>query len=712
MQTLPGKEFHVAEGLRKACKKAGVENFIILKGFGAFDIVFILEWKDFSQVLKDSGPIDGILKTSRSFCFEYEGGINKKFFETISEKTFLSLSLIKIKNDPQYYNYETEMKILDSHFEGDSTFARFGFGTLGWSEIILIYCGKDINQVVKATLAPNMEGTIRDIHKTYSLIALNHDSLPQNHKNVRDIQEFLTASKELNVPIANDAKPWISVISFPEHCNAIYNFWHDKGYDASDMVGQDDFQIYPPEGISWSQLLCDLMIFRIKFKNKIASTLTSISYKHTGKPRTGTATGKQNRGKPIFNYWSKDFKDTFKDSSNLLSGAFKTLNGLSQNSLISNAFSDLKEYPDYITTTAKKFVLPARVNFAYQTNELLRKGAELRLYGTYGTIEENVGQFNKLRGGVHRSVDALGYLVFKAIADVLDRKWQGFVTIGNQQFSNIHEVIMVPQEAIWNPGSWWAINHEIAHIIIDNIQVKDITDKFMGLMDPKLTELKLFVTQKNYASDWIGLVNEMAAEYVGYELGFYTDYDLFLKKVWGYIKSLIPKKSLAATLSMYAIRTYFVYFYERFFVGDGDRKLIGDYNYIYGDIIEHIEKIEGIQEDLNCEDAKKFYRDKYIVAAYYAPLFKELLPWLEKHFHPAMTDINCRRNKDELLDSNTRAVLLSLEEGIAWHDEIKYPEAVLCKLYQKKHLPFKLEIATILTFWNLRRKLTIGGEYV
>ena len=710
MQTLPGKEFEVAKGLRKACKKAGVKRFLILKGFGAFDIVFILEWKDFSPVLKDSGPINGILKTSRSFCFEYEGGVNKKFFDTVSDKTFLSLSFIKIKNEPKYFDYKTEMKILDAHFEGEMPLARFGFGTLGWSEILLIYCGKDINQVVRATLSPNIDGTIRNIHKTYSLLALNYESLPYSQTSIKKIEKQFASSKELNTPILDEANPCISVISYPEHCNSVYKFWHDRKYAISDMIGKDDFQIYPPKGIKWSDFLSDLMVFRLKFKNKMISTLTNICYKHSGKQRTGK--GDYQSQPSTITYSFKELQDNFKDSANLLSGSFNTLNGLVQNSLIANAFLDLKEYPDFITSTGKKFPLPARINFAYQTNELLSKGAELRLYGTYGTIEENVGQFNKLRGGVHRSLDALGFLVFKAIADVLERKWEGFITIGNQQFSNIHEVIMIPQEAVWNPGSWWALNHEIAHIIIDNISVTDATGRDMGLVDQRLTELKLFVAQKNYPSDWIGLVNEMAAEYVGYELGFYTDYDLFLEKVWGYIKTLIPKKSLAASLSMYAMRSYFVYFYERFFLGSSDKKLIADYNYIYGDIIEHIERIERVRDDLNCETAKKFFRDKYIIAAYYAPMFKELLPWLETHFKPAMDDIACRKNKDELSDSNTRAVLMSLEEGVAWQDEINYPEAVLYKLYQKKKMPFNLEIATILTFWNLRRKLVMGGEHV
>lgn len=695
MQTLPGEEFFVAAALEKACIEAKLEKFAIFKGFGSYDIVFVHAWKDFSSVLTEFGPIPGILKTTKSFCYHHAVSDSNEFFLNLNKKVCAAITIIKISNDDNICCYGSELAIIDemTTISGDDIFF---FGTLGWNELIAINAGDDINDVIGRCMIPSYSTTSKYIQKTYSIFAINYKFLPYD-KPYEELKSHLYSASFLNSDISPVVAPIITITCFPGATKKLVSFWRDERYDISDLIGKEDIQILPKPNLKWADVIYDLFSFRHEFKKLIHSTTTYISF-----------SGDVDRDKvivsseplPEFDYDFERVKSICDDKGVVLATTLNTLKGLIKNKIVCDAFTDMTKYHEYVIEFASEMTPKARPNFIDQVSDIINKSAEIRLYGTYGTIEENVGQFNRLRGGVQRSIQAIMLFpsaLLKRTMDEFEYNWKGFVSVSNHQFYNSNEVIHVPVEALWNPGMWWAINHEVAHIVINNLLLDDDT----GIVDDKSLELKMFLASKNNPTHWLHLITELAAEYIGYELGFYGNYDLFLKKVWTYLKALLPKNLLYSPLTIYAVRTYFVRFCEKM-VQATQKGLIydPDYDTIYEDLVAHIEEIERILGSTTSEEFQSFVADKYILAAYYAPKLKGLLPWMDIVLLPTVELLKCRRDEEEIADSNTNEIFASLEAGNVWEEEIKFPQAVMYKIYQKEELSFNMSMATVLTFWN------------
>lgn len=698
IQTLPGEEFPVAMALEKACNLAKIDKFAIFKGFGSYDIIFIHAWENFSSVLTKFGPISGIIKTSKSFCYHHSAGNSEDFFLTLKRYACAAITIIKVKIDDSLGGYGSERAIVDEMSKQKTP--SFFFGTLGWSELITVTADNDLSQIITNCLIPSYTKTSNYVQKTYSIIALNYQMLPYKDS-LPNVASFTTSLKCLDKPVPAEIEPIITVTCVPGATDDVLSFWPAENYEISDLIGKEDLQIIPKKNkVNWTQLIHDLFIFRQKFKNVIHSTTTYISFKGQVDRKCIARLNPQ----VSVDYEFQKLKEVFEEKALGLATSLNTLNGLIKNPIVCDAFQDMANYHKYIIDFGSQIKPKKRTNFASQVTDTINKSAEIRLYGTYGTIEDNTGQFKKISGGVQRSIQAISCLPRLALNRTLGKleyEWNGFISISNHQFYNSNEVVHVPIDSLWNPKTWWAINHEVAHIIINNVVFEDGS----GLVDDSNKELKMFLASKNNPDHWLQLVIELAAEYIGYELGFYSNYDLFLKNVWFYLKRLAPKNLLYSPLSIYAVRTYFVRLFESLFI-TYEMKLedASDYNQIYEEIINHIEEIERVEGDNSSDQFKAFVNDKYILAAYYAPKFKSLLPWMENILAPAIAYINLRGDHNEILCSNTNEVISSLESGIVWDGDIKYPEAILYKIYQKDQVSFKMSIATILSFWNQSKR--------
>lgn len=702
IQALPGKEFEAVEGLKAACKEFGVDKKCILKGLGAFDIVLIYKNDDYNSVLTKAGPIDGIVKTSRSFAFCYVRDDKEidLIFDKIGDSLFASVSLIKINQNKGANFLEIETKIREHFLEGDGGVGNFILGTLGWNEIILISAGNDINQIIKSSFWSTNAIFDGVVSKTYSCITLNFEKFPTevfDSGNGQKINEVVKGTEELDTRIDENINVNVSITTLPAHTPDICRYWEALGYKTHGLVGKEDVLVVPPERITWADLLACLLQFRAESKDKILSTSTNISlaYESTEGRTAAAAVNPLNSVPYTFSFLEKHFSS----QATQLASTLNTFNGLLQNNIIGNAFADMARYPDYIFAAGPEFKEEhERLDFALGTADLLKKGAEVRLYGTHGTIEETVGQFTKLRGGVQRALIASSFIPNVVLNRVWQNKkeWKGFIKVSPDQFSNSSEVINIPAEALWDPGLWWALYHESSHILIDYMKRQISAD---------VPQLQLFLADKNYPEAWMGFVVELSAEYFGFEFGFYGDYDLLFDKFWRYIKHLSTQKSHLSPLSVYAVRTFFVQAFKDVYVdGIKEETYFSNYDQVYDDIVQHIEKIEKVPGGNNSEALKKLYFEKHFIGAYYGPRIKELVPWMREVFAPFVKDFKLRRNRAEIDDQNTNDVLCSLEEGIMWDGELKYPEAVLYRLFKSGDVSFKTSIATVLTFWNLEKR--------
>ena len=325
--------------------------------------------------------------------------------------------------------------------------------------------------------------------------------------------------------------------------------------------------------------------------------------------------------------------------------------------------------------------------FAEGARDALKRGAELRSYGTHETIEEVTGRFSEFRGGCQLSLLAIEFFP-SHILTKLKIPWMGFVVSGDPKFRHINEVINVPSKALWDPSCWWALHHEVGHIIIDSEP---------DLLTYELPAIQQFLSNKNNHRAYFDFVIELTAEIIGFELGFFGDFHTYLTVLWEHLVEIDPFQRKNTPLEVYAIRTFFTEFFEGHFRKSSSargvtKKEFDSLDHIYDKLTKHmlyIEKLVG----------KELFPDKYFIASKNSKLIKELYPYA-KHFSKMLTKMKIRPRKAFLTDANTNKVYDTLKKGQIWWDKIKSPEAILYKLVCNSPLKFNTRISTILTFWN------------
>jgi hypothetical protein len=350
------------------------------------------------------------------------------------------------------------------------------------------------------------------------------------------------------------------------------------------------------------------------------------------------------------------------------------------------------EYSNYIILAgeARKRINKTE-DFAIKVSESLRYGADLRLYGTYGRIEEVAGQFSSLRGGGQRALLAVAALP-TCLMKQKGIDWPGFIVSGTYKFSTQNCVIHVPTEALWEPHSWWALYHETAHLLIDYDS---------KLVNQDLKEIKLFLAHKE-PRFWLKQVTELAAEVIGYEFGFYGNFDLFMELIWNYLINTLPAASSPgydrlSSYEPYIIRTFFVFLFEEIYRKKNLKvKVYYDDQKLYDLLLVHIEKIEKI--------IHTDFKEKQYIAAKSTVLFRELQPFA-KHLYHRCNDWEIKnRPLSETSAINTNNVIDSIAEGKVWYGMIRHPEAVLYNLLIKESLTLEERVAAILTFANYKKR--------
>ena len=699
IQTLPGTEFDVVVKLKEECDRLKVEKRAFLKGFGAFDIILVYEPPegDFLFHLSAAGPIKNILQSNLFMCFNYELSIGVNLIEALNNSTYAEFSLLKLNPQIDPHKIKTnELGVLKKLSRSSAGKDSFIVGTLGWNEYILITTNQNIGNLIKDTFwAGSQRGTPFFI-KTLSFLSINYDHLPHDIASLscQELIKSLDNHQLFTKNIPSNINITTSIASNPIYTKEISAYWKNKGYSIYDIVGKEDIVVSPLKTPSWSRILANLLDFRTQFKDKILLTHTRIIRRNRSSalpPKSPPPTPSRH----YFPYEYSTLKNIFGEhSAATLARHFNSLNGLAQNPINLTAFEDLLKYPNFVLEAgAKRKAINKTEDFAIKTSESLRYGAELRLYGTYGRIEEVAGQFSSLRGGGQRALLALAALP-TCIMRSKGVSWPGFIVSGAYKFSTHNSIIQVPTDALWNPQSWWALYHETAHLLID--------------FDPKLVnqdlkEIKLFLAHKE-PRYWLKQVTELAAEVIGYELGFYGDFDLFMKLVWQYLVNNLPVGhsqgyDKLSSYEPYIIRTFFVYLFEEI---HRKRHMSSSVYYdderLYELLLEHITKIEDI--------TKLEFKEKQFIASKSTIIFKELQPFA-KHLHHRCNVWQIKnKSKSEVENSNTRSVIHSLSNGHVWYDHIKYPEAVLYTILRKDNLKLEERIATILTFANYKKLVT------
>lgn len=697
IQCIPGFEWQVQKELNDSCINSdNIKDFTFLKGIGSFDLILIYWTKDFGSQLREAGPIKNILKSNLFLCYPYSYKSVKQIFSELKSNIFTSFCLLKISPGLKIVHPEIDksLRLMMSNNENLSL-----LGSLGWNELILLFSSNEIKDIYTHLLktsrlsCPSDKKELSAILKTLSFIGINYNVLPAYSLFEKD---FLSVEKEINenpyfdhsikTRKTDHSSLTIEISASIIHLKEIEYFFRLKDFKISYLVGKHDLLVKPinPD-VKWSKFLAVLLFFRHSFKGKIFSTNTRLNFCNEMVTSDGIS------ALPLviepFSFEYSNLKRIFGQAmASNLSNLFYTLNSLIQNPLTGSLYANMASYPDYVYQVGESIFKSGNdnQNFALVSGLVIRRGAELRSYGTYDTIEEVTGRFSEFKGGCQISLVALE-LIPNSILNSIDEDWYGFITVsGEPQFSHINEVLNVSSDSIWNPQRWWAIYHEIGHIIVE---------RKVALAGQNLPIIESYLSkgpQYNYND-----IIEFSAEIIGFEIGFFGNFELYLKLIWEYLNQLNPFQNFP--LSKYAIRSFIVELFEEYFRKDTDaprvdKKEFLDLDELYEKFISHMEKIELIIE-------KKIFPDKRFIAAENVKMLRDLHPFCE-HLSNQLILLNILPQSIHLHSKNTIEIVDNLQQGKVWWERIDSPQAVLLHLFQEEDIKFNTKISTIMSFWN------------
>jgi hypothetical protein len=698
IQTIPGYEGKVKSELEMACEESPeIHDFTLFKGIGSFDIILIYLTNDFGSHLRTAGPIKHILKSNLLLCYPYLRKNVKEIFNLLKDRILTSFCLLKIspglKKD--YPGIDKTLR----NFVPQQDSNLFILGSLGWNELIMMHCTNnmvDIYERLSSTWSiylKTKQESISAILKTLSFIGINYDYLPPTEvlkKGFKNTVTFLQKTTELNKAVKDSRKSdtslSIDVTAKNIYVRDIKHYFESKDFKISYLIGKSDIVVRPGnDEMTWSHFLATILIFRFQFKKKIFSTNTRICFQRED-IKVENVKDLPALIKPFdFDYHKLEEIFGTAMASNL-ANQFYTLNALFQNPLCGSLYADMLKYPSYVLDVGESLVDDYQNNerFALVSGSVIRRGAELRSYGTYETIEEVTGRFSEFKGGCQLSLLAMELLP-SIVLENIDIEWMGFITVaGEPKFSHINEVINVTPEALWNPQKWWALYHEIAHIIIE---------RQSGIVGFEIPSIQDFLSTRDLSC--YNDIIELSAEVIGFELGLFGNYELYFRLLWNYLNELDPFQEIP--ISSYAIRTFFIELFEGHFrthtnINKIRKTEFHSLDFLYNKFVSHMDRIEKTI-------GKKIFQDKYFIAAQNVKMFKDLYPFCE-HLSKEMLNLKLRPSKRLINTNNTKSVVDSLINGRIWWDEINSPQAILSHLFKINDIKFNTRIATILSFWN------------
>ncbi len=689
-QTIPGKELEVMGLLKKACKKEKIRDYVFFKALGTFDIALIYVAENFEVSLGPFGPIPNILKSNHLLCYSYKINPALSLLSSLRDSNLIGLSLLKIDPWTQRAYPDIERRLREYITEQGKNWSLVG--SIGWNEIIMILALDDINVIVEELLEMSTV-VFRNtpvLAKTLSLVCLNYRRMPAPdvlEKGIERIRVRLNKYPYLRTKVGEKGVPSVEITAKPMYAGWITNYFTNAGFQGCNLLRKLDLSFEPLPDRTWADCFAAILDFRHNFPYKAFSTSTRLKLR----PGGGPVSFRDNPWKVNwvkFSYQALE-KKYGERAAVSLANHFYSFNSLIQNPIYGSAFLDMVDYPRHILKTGDKLGHIERLGLAHGAREVLRLGSELRLCGTFQSIEEETGKFSEIQGGGQRALLALEYLPYRVLKRLkLRRPWSGFITTShNDKLMHINEVIQVPIYTLWKPQNWWTLYHEIAHIWID------ISPEVVSFKVPAIQE---FLVNKRDPRNWLGKLMELAAEIIGFELGFFGDYNLFFKLYWNHISGIDPTQRTMFNFGDYAMRSFFTLLFWRgfrnhFTTARMTKKDFMNVDLLYRMFLKHLEKIE--------ESVRQNLPEKHVLAAEKAQQCSELYGFAS-HLASHVAKNQMRFSKRHLISENTEDILQSLSKGRIWWGRLSCPEAVVYRILKLNDLDFKKSMATVMTFWN------------
>ena len=228
VQVVPGEELQVKSDLETACKRVGIEKYILLKAFGTFDIILLYFIRDLGFHLSTAGPISNILKSNLFLCYFYRSSNINKVFDLLSEKLFTGFSLLKINPALQNYYPGIENSLRAFMSTGNPWTV---LGSFGWNEIILLISHNEIDQLCRILFSTGgMVFTDREKHlpvlmKTHSFIGMNYKiispvlKIRATFKQIETQMNRMPSLGKANILIEGEPSPFLEIATKPMSMN-------------------------------------------------------------------------------------------------------------------------------------------------------------------------------------------------------------------------------------------------------------------------------------------------------------------------------------------------------------------------------------------------------------------------------------------------------------------------------------------------------------
>ncbi|MCK5022324.1 MAG: hypothetical protein KAR54_03695 [Candidatus Pacebacteria bacterium] len=721
IQTLPGIELVVGRELYKACKSIGISNYRLIKTLGGFDQVLIYQSNNFGFNLTRYGSIPGILKFNQFLCYPSIGVNLQDIFEKTKKFNFLGIVLLKLGLQAQkecYFKENDFVKTLNTY--GISQDNCVILRTMGWNEFILILLQKEFKDIIKQMILLNYEelkipncSNNQLVFKTSSYIGLNYSELygkdwDKDNSQV-NLQTSGRTSQEIGLDsiIESEVLPSLLISAKSSNLEFIKNHWESEGYVANDVVGDYDIRVERINNdITWRNLVADILYFRYTFRDLINSTCTNITLTKPLKSINNKKDEKSRSQRGLEFKHPPDFLERIKNAQGfinieynsieeifgeqvapILASQFSSLSALAQHPITGRAYWDMLRFPEFIMDSGAELGDNKREKeyIALTCAEALCIGAELRSYGTHGQVEKRFGRYSKLKGGVHQALLALEYFPSHIIDQFTDDNtaWRGYINAWDHGFFSMNEVIFVPTECLWNYELIWIVLHEIAH---------NLTYREKNLLNEDRDEIKAFLADKRDRKGGLKFIGEIVADLISYIIGFFGDFELFLKVFWKYYKKNQPSSlSHDDIIGPHLTRTFFVNLWDILYKKNWDRP---DDDPVYTDIFSEeklfkmfLKNISSIEEIINFD-----FKRKHFIAAKTVHFLMEIRPlilYINKLLSSKLKDrhgnkLDIRSKTSWLENSNVLEAFNSFKQGKTFYAQIDYPQAIMYLIF--KHL--------------------------
>lgn|GEM_PF-5617730 len=760
IQTLPGKEFEVVKSLSDACSQKDIPNYFFLKALGGFDLIAIYEDENFvNDSILEYGPINYLTNHNKLFCYQLD---DSSYIESLKGSEFVGV--IRFTFDSKKYTPLDVEKIFLKELNGIVMPEDPVINTLVDLLILIPRC--DFSEILT---------TLKNIHryfesfeyidnfKTYSYLCLNYSTIFNGEFDTDSYIDLISNraffnknfSENLSCYIDTNIFPSLNITAKPIHQKEIKEHFLNYPYMVSSSLGYQDLIVRPRlftaqtdetecldkreslySKVTWADFIYDLLNFRYYFGKLIQSTNTSISYNWESgaddydKGYTCNQKAISHLENDSF-YTFSELKFLFEERAGSVARHLSSYDRLKRDTVFKSAYSDMLLYPYYILVQASKKtaiineiqsqsnstadIAPIRYERALLSRiscDSLAIGCDIRSYGIHVNVEQRNTRFAKIKGGIRKALLAIEYIPTKIFMQATIAPWYGFVNIWEQShISQIEQVIYIPQRLLWDPKNWWILWHECAHIFIDTDGQRSEDTNSYPIVSEESPAVRAFLSDKNLRSTWISFLNEVAAEILGYELGFCENYDLFFISFWRYLSSIRESGSHLRNIEPYIIRTFIVFLwtlYKKRDVNSLFAQLLNDADSLHEHLLVHISKVETI--------LKTTLNNKDRLIADSIGIIKELSPFI-KHIEESVIGyesfettrpLTIQSKKEWLMEKNTQDVLKSLKKGKQWHGNIKYPQAIIIGLlnYFNSNInidsdhEFSVNLATILSFYN------------